>query len=191
VYIGIEWKSGSPEAKKLLQFLNNEMLKDGKKQIRWDSGVGSSPFPLRERNGWCGGHQVCAGKQAQERDAGAQGQHPEVYEGAFRDWAMTWRAKSSARRPSRARKLDRGQPRQKCIAHGGANAAQIEPGLESATDAFKKTVYSEVKQTLDAIIRLTARTVEAEADDQRPHRGFRLSAGAVRPDEYSVLATST
>src|SRR5216110_898861 len=37
VYICIEWKSGSPEAKKLLEFLNHEMLKDGKKQIRWDS----------------------------------------------------------------------------------------------------------------------------------------------------------
>src|SRR5438094_9858832 len=35
VYIGIEWKSGSPEAKKLLEFLNHEMLKDGKKKIRW------------------------------------------------------------------------------------------------------------------------------------------------------------
>src|SRR5260370_21192874 len=44
VYIGIEWKSGSPEAKKLLDFLNNEMLKDGKKQIRWDSGVGIKPI---------------------------------------------------------------------------------------------------------------------------------------------------
>src|SRR5437660_1528259 len=43
VYIGIEWKSDSPEAKKLLGFLNNEMLKDGKKQIRWDSGVGIKP----------------------------------------------------------------------------------------------------------------------------------------------------
>src|SRR2546429_6596278 len=30
VYIGIEGKSGSPEAKKLLEFLNHEMLKDGK-----------------------------------------------------------------------------------------------------------------------------------------------------------------
>src|SRR2546422_6366599 len=44
VYIGIEWKSGTPEAKKLLEFLNNEMLKDGKKQIRWDSGVGIKPI---------------------------------------------------------------------------------------------------------------------------------------------------
>src|SRR5205085_9341191 len=44
VYIGIEWKSGSPEVKKLLEFLNNEMLKDTKKQIRWDSGVGVKPI---------------------------------------------------------------------------------------------------------------------------------------------------
>src|SRR6267154_2130512 len=44
VYIGIEWKSGSPEAKKLLEFLNRDMLKDGKKQIRWDSGVGIKPI---------------------------------------------------------------------------------------------------------------------------------------------------
>src|SRR5260370_9273969 len=44
VYIGIEWKSGSPEGKKLLELLNNEMLKDGKKQIRWDSGVGIKPI---------------------------------------------------------------------------------------------------------------------------------------------------
>src|SRR6516225_4021492 len=44
VYIGIEWKSGTPEAKKLLEFLNKDMLKDGKKQIRWDSGVGIKPI---------------------------------------------------------------------------------------------------------------------------------------------------
>src|SRR6516225_10752695 len=44
VYIGIEWKSGTPEVKKLLEFLNKDMLKDGKKQIRWDSGVGIKPI---------------------------------------------------------------------------------------------------------------------------------------------------
>src|ERR1700694_5506298 len=44
VYIGIEWKSGTPEVKKLLEFLNHDMLKDGKKQIRWDSGVGIKPI---------------------------------------------------------------------------------------------------------------------------------------------------
>src|SRR5271169_3915375 len=40
VYIGIEWRAGTPEARKLLEFLNNVMLKDSKKKIRWDSGVG-------------------------------------------------------------------------------------------------------------------------------------------------------
>src|SRR6202166_3427982 len=44
VYIGIEWKSGTADAKKLLEFLNHDMLKDGKKQIRWDSGVGIKPI---------------------------------------------------------------------------------------------------------------------------------------------------
>ena len=44
VYIGIEWKSGTPEVKKLLEFLNKEMLQDAKKQIRWDSGVGIKPI---------------------------------------------------------------------------------------------------------------------------------------------------
>ena len=53
----------------------------------------------------------------------------------------------------------------------------IEPGLEQATDAFKKTVYDEVKKTLDSIYsHARQRSVEEKADDQRPHRGFRLPA---------------
>ena len=44
VYIGIEWDSGTPEVKKLLEFLNNDMLKGTTKQIRWDSGVGIKPI---------------------------------------------------------------------------------------------------------------------------------------------------
>src|SRR3989442_6036245 len=44
VYAGIEWRSGTPEAKKLLEFLSNDMLKGSGKQIRWDSGVGIKPM---------------------------------------------------------------------------------------------------------------------------------------------------
>src|SRR6202790_4704778 len=44
VYIGIEWQSGTPEVKKLLEFLNNDMLKGSKKQIRWDSGISIKPI---------------------------------------------------------------------------------------------------------------------------------------------------
>ncbi|MGC1416529.1 MAG: isocitrate/isopropylmalate family dehydrogenase, partial [Candidatus Acidiferrum sp.] len=44
VYIGIEWKSGTPEVKKLIDFLNKEMLGGGPKQIRTDSGIGIKPI---------------------------------------------------------------------------------------------------------------------------------------------------
>src|ERR1700734_1215439 len=44
VYAGIEWKSGTPEVKKLIDFLNNEMLKGTKKSVRLDSGVGIKPI---------------------------------------------------------------------------------------------------------------------------------------------------
>src|SRR5271170_20519 len=40
VYAGIEWKSGTPEVKRLIDFLNIEMLKGAGKQVRADSGVG-------------------------------------------------------------------------------------------------------------------------------------------------------
>src|ERR1700726_894203 len=43
VYIGIEWRSGTPEVKKLIEFLNKEMLGGGPKQVRTDSGGGIKP----------------------------------------------------------------------------------------------------------------------------------------------------
>src|SRR5512140_1944458 len=46
VYAGIEWKQGTPEAAKLIAFLNNDMLKGGKKQVRLDSGVGIKPISI-------------------------------------------------------------------------------------------------------------------------------------------------
>src|SRR6202051_3225811 len=44
VYIGIEWKSGTPEVKKLIDFLNKEMLGGGPKQIRTDSAITIKPM---------------------------------------------------------------------------------------------------------------------------------------------------
>ncbi len=47
VYAGIEWRKGSPGAKKLLRFLNEEMLADSGKRIRSDSGLGVKPVSVR------------------------------------------------------------------------------------------------------------------------------------------------
>src|ERR1041385_1495064 len=46
VYAGVEWEEGTPEARRLIEFLNKDMLKGGKKQIRLDSGVGIKPISI-------------------------------------------------------------------------------------------------------------------------------------------------
>ena len=46
VYSGIEWEEGTPEAARLIEFLNKDMLKGGKKQVRLDSGVGIKPISV-------------------------------------------------------------------------------------------------------------------------------------------------
>jgi isocitrate dehydrogenase len=46
VYAGIEWEQGTAECAKLIEFLNKDMLKGGKKQIRLDSGVGIKPISV-------------------------------------------------------------------------------------------------------------------------------------------------
>src|SRR6202051_3566009 len=46
VYAGIEWKEGTPKCKKLIDFLNNEMLAGTNKRVREDSGVGIKPISI-------------------------------------------------------------------------------------------------------------------------------------------------
>ena len=46
VYIGIEWEEGTADCARLIEFLNKDMLKGGKKQIRLDSGVGIKPISV-------------------------------------------------------------------------------------------------------------------------------------------------
>src|SRR6266699_4302345 len=153
VYIGIEWKSGSPEAKKLLEFLNNEMLKDGKKQIRWDSGVGVKPIsPTGTKRLVRRAIKYALANKRKSVTLVHKGNIQKFTEGAFRDWGY-----DLAREEFRAQTITE---RESWIVDNldknpaltiEQNAAMIEPGLEQATDAFKKTVYAEVKQTLDAI----------------------------------------
>jgi len=39
--------------RRLIDFLNNDLLKSGKKNVRADSGVGISRFPSSAASGWC------------------------------------------------------------------------------------------------------------------------------------------
>src|SRR5438552_15278957 len=46
VYAGIEWEQGTADCARLIEFLNKDMLKGGKKQIRLDSGIGIKPMSV-------------------------------------------------------------------------------------------------------------------------------------------------
>src|ERR1700680_578821 len=192
VYIGIEWKSGTPEAKKLLEFLNNEMLKDGKKQIRGDSGVGIKPIsPTGTKRLVRRAIKFALLNQRKSVTLVHKGNIQKFTEGAFRDWGYDlareeFRAETVTERESWiVDNLDKNA--QLTVEQ---NAAMIEPGLEQATDAFQKTVYDEVQQTIDAIYATQGQgkwKQKLMINDRIADSVFQQVL--LRADEYSVLAT--
>ena len=140
VYAGIEWRSGTPEAKKLIDFLNNEMLKGEKKQMREDSGVGIKPIsPTGTKRLVRRAIQYALEHKRKRGDAGAQGQHHEVHRRRVpRLGLRTGREEFRDADRDRARELDSGQQGQESESDVEQNAAMIEPGLEQATGAVPK-----------------------------------------------------
>src|SRR6202162_1861090 len=194
VYIGIEWKSGSPEAKKLLEFLNNEMLKDGKKQIRWDSGVGIKPIsPTGTKRLVRRAIKYALADKRKSVTLVHKGNIQKFTEGAFRDWGYDlareeFRAQTITERESWI--LDNLDKNSSLSVE--QNAEMIEPGLEQATDAFKKTAYHEVKHTVDTIYGTHGKgqwKKKLLINDRIADYVFQQVL--LRADEYSVLATSS
>jgi isocitrate dehydrogenase len=192
VYIGIEWKSGTPEAKKLLEFLNHEMLKGGKKQIRWDSGVGIkpiSPFGTKRLVRRAIKYALANGRKSVTLVH--KGNIQKFTEGAFRDWGYDlareeFRAQTITERESWI--VDNLDKNPNLLVE--QNAAMIEPGLEQATDAFKKGVYDEVKQTLASIYATHGKgqwKKKLMINDRIADSVFQQVL--LRADEYSILAT--
>jgi isocitrate dehydrogenase len=192
VYIGIEWKSGTPEVKKLLEFLNHEMLKDGKKQIRWDSGVGIKPIsPTGTKRLVRRAIKYALTHGRKSVTLVHKGNIQKFTEGAFRDWGY-----ELAREEFRAETITE---RESWIVDNldknaglslAQNAAMIEPGLEQATEAFTKAICDEVKQTLDAIYATHGKgqwKKKLMINDRIADSVFQQVL--LRADEYSVLAT--
>ena len=192
VYIGIEWKSGSPEAKKLLEFLNNEMLKGGKKQIRMDSGVGIKPMsPFGTKRLVRRAIQYALDHKRPSVTLVHKGNIQKYTEGAFRDWGYeiakeefrshiitereSWMVDNLDKNPSLTVEQ---------------NAAMIEPGIEQATDAFRAELYKEVKQVLDSIYATLGKgqwKQKLMINDRIADSVFQQVL--TRASEYSVLAT--
>ncbi|MFQ5458769.1 MAG: isocitrate dehydrogenase (NADP(+)), partial [Myxococcota bacterium] len=83
VYSGIEWKSGSPEARKVLDFLNKEMGTG----IREESGVGVKPIsPFGTRRLVRRAIQAAQKRGLRSVTLVHKGNIMKFTEGAFRDW---------------------------------------------------------------------------------------------------------
>ena len=192
VYIGIEWKSGTPEVKKVLEFLNNEMLKDGKKQVRWDSGISIKPIsPTGTKRLVRRAIKYALAHKRKSVTLVHKGNIQKFTEGAFRDWGYElareeFRADTVTERESWI--LDNLDKNPSLTVE--QNAEMIEPGLERATETFKKSIYDEVKQTLDAIGKTHGKgqwKQKLMINDRIADSVFQQVL--MRADEYSVLAT--
>src|SRR5271163_4600824 len=193
VYIGIEWKSGSPEAKKLLEFLNHDMLKDGKKQIRWDSGVGIKPIsPTGTKRLVRRAIKFALTNKRPSVTLVHKGNIQKFTEGGFRDWGYDlareeFRADTVTERESWI--LDNLDKNVALTAE--QNAAMIEPGLEQAPEAFRKSVQDEVRGVVAAIGATHGKgqwKKKLLINDRIADSVFQQVL--LRADEYSVLATS-
>jgi isocitrate dehydrogenase len=192
VYIGIEWKSGTPDAKKLLEFLNNDMLKGGKKQIRWDSGISIKPIsPTGTKRLVRRAIQHALDHKRPSVTLVHKGNIQKFTEGAFRDWGYDlareeFRAQTVTERESWI--LDNADKNAGLSVE--QNAATIEPGLEQGTESFKKEVYAEVKSVLDSISGTHGKgqwKKKVMINDRIADSVFQQML--LRPNEYSVLAT--
>ena len=192
VYAGVEWEEGTPECARLIEFLNKDMLKGGKKQIRLDSGVGIKPISVT------GTKRLVRMAIQNALEAGRKtvtlvhkGNIQKFTEGAFRKWGYElateeFRDKVVTERESWI--LDN-QDKNPSLSTA-QNAEMIEPGMEFAPSAFRQSVEKEVKEVLDAIYSTHGNGAwkkKIMINDRIADSIFQQVV--TRADEYSVLAT--
>jgi isocitrate dehydrogenase len=193
VYTGIEFKEGSPDAARLIDFLNNDLLANTKKKVRADSSVGIKPISI-----FCSKRLVRAAiKFALESGRKTvtlmhKGNIQKFTEGAFREWGY-----EVAQQEFRAETITE---RESWIlanndAHPGLtvedNAALIEPGLELGSPSYRDSVYEEIEGVLRTIGPSHGNGVwksKLLINDRIADSIFQQII--IRPEDYSVLATT-
>jgi isocitrate dehydrogenase len=192
VYAGIEWEQGTADAKKLIDFLNNEMLKGGKKQVRADSGVGIKPisvFATKRLVRMAIQHALESGRKSVTLVH--KGNIQKFTEGAFRKWGYELATEEFRDRVVTEREswiLDNKDKNANVSAE--ENAALIEPGLEFAPPEFGKAVAEEVRTVLESIYATHGHGAwkkKLMINDRIADSIFQQVV--TRADEYSVLAT--
>jgi isocitrate dehydrogenase len=192
VYAGIEWEQGTPEAARLIEFLNKEMLKGSKKQVRLDSGVGIKPMSVT------GSKRLVRMAIQFALDSGRRivtlmhkGNIQKFTEGAFRKWGyelatQEFRDKVVTERESWI--LGNKDKNPNLTVEENANLT--EPGLEFATEEFRQSIYQEVQGVLSSISATHGNGAwkkKLMINDRIADSIFQQVV--TRADEYSVLAT--
>jgi len=192
VYAGIEWRSGTPEVKKLIDFLNNEMMKGTSKRVREDSGVGIKPIsPTGTKRLVRRAIQHAIENKRRVVTLVHKGNIMKFTEGAFRDWGYelaTEEFRSQVVTERESWILDNRDKDPNLSIE--KNAEMIEPGLEQATQEFRQTIYAEVKRVLDAIGSTHGRgqwKQKIMVNDRIADSVFQQVL--TRADEYQVFAT--
>jgi isocitrate dehydrogenase len=192
VYAGIEWKAGTPEVRKLLEFLNNDMLKGGPKQIRWDSAIGIKPMsPTATKR--LVRRAIVHALENKRRIVTLvhKGNIQKFTEGGFRDWGYElardeFRGQIVTERESWI--LDNLERKPGLTPEH--NAAMIEPGLEHMQPAAQQAVVEEVRlviATLPATHGSGQWKKKLMINDRIADSIFQQVV--TRADEYEVLAT--
>jgi isocitrate dehydrogenase len=192
VYAGIEWEQGTPEAAKLIEFLNKDMLKGGKKQVRLDSGVGIKPISVsgtKRLVRMAIKHALETGRKSVTLVH--KGNIQKFTEGAFRKWGYELATQEFRDQVVTEREswiLDNKDKNPNLSVEENGNL--IEPGLEFAPPEFGQSVFKEVKNVLDAIYKTHGNGAwkkKLMINDRIADSIFQQVV--TRADEYTVLAT--
>jgi isocitrate dehydrogenase len=191
VYAGIEFKEGTADAKKLIGFLNDEMLKGGRKKVREDSGVGIKPISItgtKRLVRYAIRHAIETGRKTVTLVH--KGNIQKFTEGAFREWGYEvavdeFREHVITERESWILGNVEANPGLTVE----QNAALIEPGLEFGNDEFRKALYAEIQGVLSAIGKSHGNgqwKKKVLINDRIADSIFQQVI--IRPEEYSILA---
>jgi isocitrate dehydrogenase len=154
VYAGIEWREGSAQARRLIEFVNSLLREDGvKKQVRPDSGVGIKPISITATQRLVRrGIRYALAHGAKTVTLVHKGNIMKFTEGAFRDWGYEL-AKEEFRPQivtERESWVLAGKDQNPEVSIETL-ASQLEPGLEMAAESFKQQICREVADCLDSI----------------------------------------
>src|SRR6266853_1821432 len=192
VYAGVEWEQGTADCARLIEFLNKDMLKGGKKQIRLDSGVGIKPISVTGTKRLVRmAIQFALSEGRKTVTLVHKGNIQKFTEGAFRKWGYELATEEFRDQVVTEREswiLDNKEKNPDLSVE--QNAEMIEPGMEFAPPSFRESVNREVKAVLDAIYATHGNGAwkkKVMINDRIADSIFQQVV--TRADEYSVLAT--